>query len=106
VAQIHSGEYTRLGIARRAAGDHGQRATAFFFSREVRNPHKLLSGEKSIPGAIYIGFVSSQMLVVLRAENWAAFDQPGSELEGLTRGILDEAAELFGESADREGASE
>lgn len=37
-----------------------------------------------------------QMLVVLRAETWPAFDQ--SDLE---RRVLDEAAELFGEPVER-----
>lgn len=38
---------------------------------------------------------TDQMLTVLQAESWLAFNQ--SELDVLERLILDEAAEVFGE---------
>lgn len=46
-----------------------------------------------------VPLVSSQMLTVLRAENWPAFDQ--SELEVLERQVLDEAVEVFGEPVEQ-----
>lgn len=56
-----------------------------------------------LPPPVCVVCCPPQMLVVLRAESWPAFDPP--ELEELEGCILDEAAELFGETASRARAT-
>ena len=82
----------RDALLRAGGGYDGNAGRA---SSRLRRAGGILAGRRAWRQRPAVAMPVHQMLVVLGAENWPAFDRP--ELEELERRVLDEAAELFAE---------